>query len=92
MGQAWMVAEGLGLPHSWRAAAVTALSSPRRSAPPATAVDRATVTSGMSREVRTLYDARIERLPEPTRHLLLLAVLDGSADLGVGGERAGRTR
>jgi hypothetical protein len=42
-----------------------------------------TVTSGMSREVRTLYDARIERLPEPTRRLLLLAVLDGSGDLGV---------
>ena len=37
----------------------------------------------MSREVRTLYDARIERLPEPTRRLLLLAVLDGSGDLGV---------
>ena len=35
----------------------------------------------MSREVRTLYDARIERLPEPTRRLL--AVLDGSGDLGV---------
>jgi DNA-binding CsgD family transcriptional regulator len=44
---------------------------------------RTTVTSGMSREVRTLYDARIERLPEPTRRLLLLAVLDGSGDLGV---------
>jgi DNA-binding CsgD family transcriptional regulator len=44
---------------------------------------RATVTSGMSREVRTLYDARIERLPEPTRHLLLLAALDGSGDLCV---------
>jgi DNA-binding CsgD family transcriptional regulator len=44
---------------------------------------RTTVTSGMSREVRALYDARIERLPEPTRHLLLLAVLDGSGDLGV---------
>ena len=41
---------------------------------------RTTVTSGMSREVRTLYDARIERLPEPTRRLLLLAVLDGSGD------------
>ena len=26
MGQAWMLAEGLGLPHSWRAAAVTALT------------------------------------------------------------------
>ena len=44
---------------------------------------RTTVTSGMSREVRTLYDARIQRLPEPTRRLLLLAVLDGSGDLGV---------
>ena len=42
-----------------------------------------TVTSGSSREVRTLYEARIERLPEPTRRLLLLAVLDGSGDLGV---------
>ena len=41
------------------------------------------VTSGMSREVRTLYEARIERLPEPTRRLLLLAVLDGSGGLGV---------
>ena len=30
-----------------------------------------------------MYDARIERLPEPTRRLLLLAVLDGSGDLGV---------
>jgi predicted ATPase len=42
-----------------------------------------TVTSGMSREVRTLYEARIERLPESTRRLLLLAVLDGSGGLGV---------
>ena len=70
-------------------------SSPRRLAAPATAVDgAATVTSGTSREVRTLYDARIERLPEPTRHLLLLAVLDGSGRPGCpgGGERAGRTR
>ena len=41
------------------------------------------VPSGMSREVRTLYQARIERLPEPTRRLLLLAVLDGSGGLGV---------
>jgi hypothetical protein len=44
---------------------------------------RTAVTSGMSREVRGLYGARIERLPEPTRRLLLLAVLDGSGDLGV---------
>ena len=42
-----------------------------------------TATSGASREVRTLYEARIERLPEPTRRLLLLAVLDGSGGLGV---------
>ena len=42
-----------------------------------------TVTSGSSRELRTLYQARIERLPEPTRRLLLLAALDGSGDLGV---------
>src|SRR5919106_5156401 len=41
------------------------------------------VPSGMSREVRTLYQDRIERLPEPTRRLLLLAVLDGSGGLGV---------
>jgi DNA-binding CsgD family transcriptional regulator len=42
-----------------------------------------TLSSGMSREVRTLYEARIERLPEPTRRLLLVAVLDGSGGLGV---------
>ena len=30
-----------------------------------------------------MYQARIERLPEPTRRLLLLAALDGSGDLGV---------
>ncbi len=42
-----------------------------------------TVTSGSSRELRTLYKARIERLPEPTRRLLLLAALEGSGDLGV---------
>ena len=45
--------------------------------------DGATVTSGSSREVRTLYEARVERLPESTRRLLLLAVLDGSGDLGL---------
>jgi hypothetical protein len=39
--------------------------------------------SGQSREVRTLYEQRIERLPEPTRRLLLLAALDGSGGLGV---------
>jgi DNA-binding CsgD family transcriptional regulator/tetratricopeptide (TPR) repeat protein len=42
-----------------------------------------TVTSGMSREVRTLYETRIELLPESTRRLLLLAALDGSGGLGV---------
>lgn len=44
---------------------------------------RHAVASGTSREVRTLYEARVERLPEPTRGLLLLAVLDGSGGLGV---------
>jgi DNA-binding CsgD family transcriptional regulator/tetratricopeptide (TPR) repeat protein len=44
---------------------------------------RTSVTQRMSREVRTLYAARLERLPEPTRRLLLLAVLDGSGGLGV---------
>ncbi|HET6392825.1 MAG TPA: AAA family ATPase [Blastococcus sp.] len=39
--------------------------------------------SGSSREVRLLYRARIDRLPEPTRKLLLLAALDGSGHLGV---------
>ena len=36
-----------------------------------------------SREVRSLYRTRIEQLPEATRRLLLVAVLDGSEDLGV---------
>ena len=49
----------------------------------------AVVTSGTSRELRTLYEARIARLPEPTRRLLLLAVLDGSGDLGVLAEAEG---
>jgi len=44
---------------------------------------RTALTAGSSREVRALYQARIERLPEPTRRLLLLAVLDGSGGLGV---------
>ena len=35
--------------------------------------------SGKSLEVRTLYEARIERLPEPTRRLLLLAFVQGVA-------------
>jgi DNA-binding CsgD family transcriptional regulator len=44
---------------------------------------RSAVPAGASREVRTLFRARIERLPEATRRMLLLAVLDGSGDLGV---------
>lgn len=44
---------------------------------------RARAASELSREVRTLYEARIDRLPESTRRLLLLAVLDGSGSLGV---------
>ena len=36
-----------------------------------------------SREVRGLYAARIERMPEATRRVLLVAVLDGSGGLGV---------
>ena len=46
-------------------------------------------TSGLSREVRTLYEARVDRLPEPTRRLLLLAVLDGSGSLRVLAASAG---
>jgi AAA ATPase domain len=42
-----------------------------------------TVTSGSSSEVRALYEARVEQLPEPTRRLLLLAALDGSGSLAV---------
>lgn len=38
---------------------------------------------GSSREVRTLFQARVERLPAPTRRLLLLAVLDGTGRLDV---------
>jgi DNA-binding CsgD family transcriptional regulator len=51
--------------------------------PPDGSQARAALAAGSSREVRTLYQARIERLPEPTRRLLLLAALDGSGDLGV---------
>lgn len=43
----------------------------------------ATAASGSSREVRSLYEARVDRLPESTRRLLLLAVLDGSGSLAV---------
>jgi DNA-binding CsgD family transcriptional regulator len=42
-----------------------------------------TVPSGMTREVRTLYEARIDQLPVSTRRVLLLAALDGSGGLGV---------
>ena len=37
---------------------------------------------GTGREVRTLFQARLDRLPDPTRKLLLLAALDGSGGLG----------
>jgi DNA-binding CsgD family transcriptional regulator len=42
-----------------------------------------TATAGSSRQLRTLYQARIGQLPEPTRRLLLLAALNGTGDLGV---------
>ena len=45
--------------------------------------DHTTATAGSSRQLRTLYQARIERLPETTRRLLLLAALNGTGDLGV---------
>ncbi len=45
--------------------------------------DDTTVIAGSSRQLRTLYQSRIGRLPEPTRRLLLLAALNGSGDLGV---------
>ena len=45
--------------------------------------DHTTATAGSSRQLRTLYQARIGRLPEPTRRLLLLAALNGTGDLGV---------
>lgn len=38
---------------------------------------------GSGREVRTLYNTRIAALPDATRSLLLLAVLEGSGDLAV---------
>jgi hypothetical protein len=40
-------------------------------------------TTGTGREVRGLYATRISRLPAATRHLLLLAALDGSGSLAV---------
>lgn len=36
-----------------------------------------------SREVHTLFQTRVERLPDAARRLLLLAALDGSGSLGV---------
>ncbi|WP_220448588.1 ATP-binding protein [Nonomuraea mesophila] len=39
--------------------------------------------SGPGRDVRALFGARVERLPQRTRDLLLLAALEGSGDIGV---------
>ncbi len=39
--------------------------------------------SGPGRDVRALYGARVERLPQDTRELLLLAALEGSGDIRV---------
>lgn len=39
--------------------------------------------SGQGRDVRALYGARVERMPQRTRDLLLLAALEGSGDIGV---------
>ena len=44
--------------------------------------DLARPRPGTGREVRTLFQARLDRLPDPTRQLLLLAALDGSGGLG----------
>ena len=45
-------------------------------------LDLARPRPGTGREVRTLFQARLDRLPDPTRQLLLLAALDGSGGLG----------
>lgn len=47
------------------------------------------LASGATREVRTLYSARITCLPGATRRLLLLAALDGSASLASLAEASG---
>ncbi|MCF4136454.1 AAA family ATPase [Streptomyces sp. Tue 6430] len=39
--------------------------------------------SGPGRDVRALYGARVEQLPQATRELLLLAALEGSGDIRV---------
>lgn len=39
--------------------------------------------SGPGRDVRALYGARVGRLPQRTREVLLLAALEGSGDIGV---------
>ncbi|MEU3556170.1 ATP-binding protein [Streptomyces fragilis] len=39
--------------------------------------------SGQGRDVRALYSARVGRLPQRTREVLLLAALEGSGDLGI---------
>ena len=50
--------------------------------------DRGPLRPGSSREVQALFQARVEQLPEATRRLLLLAVLEGSGSLGVLAEAA----
>ncbi|MFH9979405.1 ATP-binding protein [Streptomyces sp. NPDC017179] len=39
--------------------------------------------SGQGRDVRALYGARVGRLPQRTREVLLLAALEGSGDIGI---------
>ncbi|WP_345430338.1 helix-turn-helix transcriptional regulator [Actinoallomurus vinaceus] len=43
----------------------------------------------LGRRLRAVFAARIGGLPEETRRLLLLAVLDGTGDLGVQGDTSG---
>lgn len=43
----------------------------------------AAAARGQSRDVRALFGARVERLPVPTRELLLLAALAGSGDIRI---------
>lgn len=48
--------------------------------------------AGSSREVQTLFQTRVERLPAATRRLLLLTVLEGSGSLRILAEAASGTR